>query len=246
MPGLLKVGRTDRLPETRALELRTTGVPTPFKHEFSLLVGDSCTTEARVHAALEATGCRVHPGREFFEISIGEAIDAIHAAIGSLQEEYPDDKTNQPSVNTLYLSGASLDLPEGRQEISKNRAADISERQLEIARLGCPSAFQRAASLYFINCPSSMRFRQYSQLYLNALHQNASGNSRMPKARYQDAGRMAADHAIRLLERRWTVAGDFDFLADFLGKAEEIRLGFKEVIRSSKLPESVRDQMLSL
>jgi hypothetical protein len=66
MPGLLKVGITERTPEERAKELSTTGVPTPFVIEFAKRVKSPAQKEATLHALLEKYAERTNARREFF------------------------------------------------------------------------------------------------------------------------------------------------------------------------------------
>jgi len=66
MPGLLKVGITERTPEERAKELSTTGVPTPFVIEFAKRVKNPAQKEATLHALLEKYAERTNARREFF------------------------------------------------------------------------------------------------------------------------------------------------------------------------------------
>jgi len=72
MPGIVKVGKTRRLPTDRSSELYTTGVATPFVVEFSMYSRDVDHFELAVHVELE--DYRVNKGREFFKLSIDEAI----------------------------------------------------------------------------------------------------------------------------------------------------------------------------
>jgi len=72
--GLLKIGETMRTPEDRAKELFTTGVPTPFKVEFSRKVANTKEKEKDIHKILESY--RV-PSREFFNVTVEEAMRVI-------------------------------------------------------------------------------------------------------------------------------------------------------------------------
>ena len=85
MPGLLKIGYTETTPLKRAADLSTaTGVPTPFKVEWSLSIdGDAELVEKRTHAALD----RHRSGKEFFKVSIETARLAIHQAYAELYPE---------------------------------------------------------------------------------------------------------------------------------------------------------------
>ncbi|WP_198174539.1 GIY-YIG nuclease family protein [Burkholderia pseudomallei] len=67
MPGLVKIGRTLRDARTRARELSSTSVPTPFQVAFELFAEQHEALETRVHQAL--TDFRVDAAREFFSLS---------------------------------------------------------------------------------------------------------------------------------------------------------------------------------
>jgi hypothetical protein len=80
MPGIVKIGLTERDIETRVRELSShTGVAAPYHEEARFEVCDPVEVEAQVHAALAAA--RVNPDREFFRISVQKAIDAVSKII---------------------------------------------------------------------------------------------------------------------------------------------------------------------
>lgn len=79
MPGLLKIGRTNDL-ERRRLELSSaTGVPVPFRIEHFVEVNDPVYAEFMAHHVLYRE--RISFDREFFEVSLGVAKDALDIAI---------------------------------------------------------------------------------------------------------------------------------------------------------------------
>ena len=78
MPGIVKVGGST-CPDARADQLSSgTGIPLPFVVEFTTWVDFGSQTEVIAHRALAEH--RVSPSREFFRVSVDEAIEAIHAA----------------------------------------------------------------------------------------------------------------------------------------------------------------------
>lgn len=79
MPGLVKVGSTDRTANIRADELYTTGVPSPYKVEFRAITSNPKDAEKEAHRLLDAH--RPTPKREFFEVSLEEAINAVREAL---------------------------------------------------------------------------------------------------------------------------------------------------------------------
>lgn len=77
MPGLVKIGVTDRLVEDRKRELFSTGVPVPFDIEFGLTTSHPKDVEDGAHRLLASARL---PRREFFEVSVEEAIAAVQMA----------------------------------------------------------------------------------------------------------------------------------------------------------------------
>ena len=74
-PGLLKVGFSRKMPEERALELDTTGVPSAFVVEYYCIVDGDAELEGRVHRLMASK--RHREGREFFRAELGEVIETI-------------------------------------------------------------------------------------------------------------------------------------------------------------------------
>lgn len=81
MPGLLKIGCTSRPVEKRSAEIgRATGVPGPFGIERKVPVyANPKKLEEKVHRALSFV--REHNSREFFRISVEDAMPIIQAVL---------------------------------------------------------------------------------------------------------------------------------------------------------------------
>lgn len=79
MPGMVKIGKTTRDPRTRAGELFASGVPTPFVIEATIETPEINETELTVHRLLSAN--RVNKKREFFHVSVSEAVHALRRAV---------------------------------------------------------------------------------------------------------------------------------------------------------------------
>src|SRR5690242_11672064 len=75
MPGLLKIGRTQRPTRDRLRELQRTGVPTPFEVAYELFSERSDEIENALHQRFEAF--RVNPKREFFRVPLREVIASL-------------------------------------------------------------------------------------------------------------------------------------------------------------------------
>lgn len=75
MPGMIKIGKTLRDTRTRARELSTTGVPTPFQVAFEIFSEEHDTLE--VLAQSELADFRVSQNREFFRYPLHKAIELL-------------------------------------------------------------------------------------------------------------------------------------------------------------------------
>ena len=81
MPGLVKIGITTRLVADRVSELNSaTGVPEQFKVEAYFESSDPSKHESSVHRSLAPKRIK---GKEFFSVSLEEAIDAVRKVTGN-------------------------------------------------------------------------------------------------------------------------------------------------------------------
>ena len=88
MPGYLKIGMTERTPEERARELsQVTGVPVPFTVAYSEDVPDCAAAERLIHARLDQF--RTRKGREFFHLSLRDAIRELSQIAGEVRQLVP-------------------------------------------------------------------------------------------------------------------------------------------------------------
>jgi hypothetical protein len=72
---LIKIGRTTKTPESRALELSSTGTPGRFVVAYSVLVNNCIDVESEMHKIFSDK--RHTNDREFFEVSSAEAINTL-------------------------------------------------------------------------------------------------------------------------------------------------------------------------
>lgn len=110
MPGVFKIGMTDRSPSKRCEEISSsTGVPGPFDVLFFIEVEEPRSVERAMHNFFSAE--RVCAGREFFECDIR----IIHRAFKVYQEEgFAYAETN--------TGGAALHFAYSKEPISDERA----------------------------------------------------------------------------------------------------------------------------
>lgn len=78
MEGLVKIGKTTKDPNERVKELSSaTGVAKPFVLAYQRKFYDCHNAEKMIHQYLTSKGVRYNSSREFFEMPINEAIDAV-------------------------------------------------------------------------------------------------------------------------------------------------------------------------
>ena len=139
MPGLVKVGRTTRLPSTRVAELsQATGVASPFVLVFEQSFGDCVSAERDIHGVLEQCGMRLAPNREFFR---GRVTDIIH-----LVQQYACDRGDASMVSMARSSSEFLQDGDqhlfGQEELPQDVAQALRCYQLAAAG-GSLLAFER-------------------------------------------------------------------------------------------------------
>lgn len=244
MPGLLKIGRTDRQPELRARELRTTGVPNPFVLEHYVGVEDSALAERQIHQLLQSRGARMANDREFFSIDLYDAI-AILDLVAKMKPFAPDF-TRAGELGEL---AATVPIPDALNCSSEK--VDLSAAQLAaIARRGYPYAMRQAANLFETHTPSGPRFKQYYREYLELLradatrHLLASTNGKDVRA---SVGQAAAEYLYVCSLHRWLIDDDFDFLASFLVSGDQFQYeGYLNELSRFSLPDEIAQRAREL
>jgi hypothetical protein len=170
MPGLVKIGKTTRLPSARAEELSgVTGVATPFIIVYEEFFDDCDSVEAFVHHKLSDGGLRISENREFFRAPVSDVIKVILSArSGSMNRS----NSSVPSADDL-ISGDDDSLSEFRlqgyvppqpwddlmEEAERHYYghdgylqdyAEAFELFRDAARLGSPRAYRRLGDMYRI------------------------------------------------------------------------------------------------
>jgi len=90
MPGILKIGMTERTPEIRLGEANVSDTwrpPTPYKIEFAKKVSNSSGKEKTLHILLEQYTDRIHPRKEFFRVSPEEIRKFFDLMDGEMWDE---------------------------------------------------------------------------------------------------------------------------------------------------------------
>jgi T5orf172 domain len=110
MPGLVKVGRSSRLPEDRAKELHTTAVPYGFHVDRRAVTSRPVEVERRAHDLLATF--RVASNREFFRTTPDVAINAVRQA--ALEVAGIDAWAHQPIHRLRSQDRIALTLRSGQ------------------------------------------------------------------------------------------------------------------------------------
>lgn len=96
MPGILKVGMTERTPAIRLSEANASDTwrpPTPYKIEFAKKVFNPLQKEKTLHILLEQYTDRINPRREFFRVSPEEVRKFFDLMDGEMwAENYQEDE----------------------------------------------------------------------------------------------------------------------------------------------------------
>ena len=98
MPGILKVGMTERTPEARLNEANASDTwrpPTPYKIEFAKKVSNASQKEKTLHILLEQYTDRIHPRREFFRISPEEVRKFFDLMDGEMWSETRNEEEKE-------------------------------------------------------------------------------------------------------------------------------------------------------
>ena len=117
MPGILKVGMTERTPEARLSEANASDTwrpPTPYKIEFAKKVSNPSQKEKTLHTLLEQYTDRIHLRREFFRVSQEEVRKFFDLMDGEMwaetceeeEEEEEEEDTSSESAPRVKATGA--------------------------------------------------------------------------------------------------------------------------------------------
>ena len=105
MPGILKVGMTERTPKERLSEANASDTwrpPTPYKIEFAKKVSNSSQKEKTLHILLEQYTDRINPRREFFRVSpeeVSKFFDLMDGEMWKDKRNGGDDKGGNDERN---------------------------------------------------------------------------------------------------------------------------------------------------
>ena len=121
MPGILKVGMTERTPELRLIEANSSDTwrpPTPYKIVLAKKVLNPKQKESTLHIILSQYTERINPKREFFRVSQEEVKTFFDLIDGELwvetpeeeKEEEEDEEEKEKEVATNTIKKGSRDM----------------------------------------------------------------------------------------------------------------------------------------
>lgn len=104
MPGIFKIGKTNKDPLIRAKSLYTTGTPYPFNIEICKYVKNVNQKEKLLHNILEKHNYRCNPNREFFKVDI----DLIKLYFKLLDGDDYEINVNDTENNVDYIDNKKI------------------------------------------------------------------------------------------------------------------------------------------
>jgi hypothetical protein len=153
MPGILKIGMTEKTPEERLVHANSSSTwnpPTPYKYEFSKKVLNPRETERKIHNLLSIK--RSNPKREFFTASVeevnlifdmidGEYHQLIHKNDKKiLKRQLEKDKKCQLEEELIYnfISERVIKTDDNKDKIMKCSLAAEFKMWIQIEGERCP------------------------------------------------------------------------------------------------------------
>jgi hypothetical protein len=123
MPGILKVGMTERTPEARLGEANASDTwrpPTPYKIECAKKVSGASEKEKTLHTLLEQYTDRIHPRREFFRVSKEEVRKFLDLMDGEMwTETQVDDNEYDDKESSESVLGTNSSKMRGCRDMNK-------------------------------------------------------------------------------------------------------------------------------
>lgn len=231
MPGLIKIGRTDRTLEQRMRELNTTGVPTPFVLEHSTHTTNSLMAEKEIHAALSARGVRNSNSREFFRMDLNKAKQVVDAIAGL----YCDEVNVEPEIDLnkkIELLAArffsakrpSYSKPLGSYKILEDyEVSQYEDEFLEIAELGYPAAYKELGKIFSTVYPHQEKWKKYERASLSLFAPFVSIQIMMAQilndatdTSAKDFAKSAADYIASAYVKNWLEQDDVEFIGGLI------------------------------
>lgn len=165
---IVKIGKTTKEPEERAKELSSsTSVATPFIVVYKRAFNNCHIAEKMAHEILESRGCRVNSNREFFAISIPDAINIILQLPDDAEEELAEDEYSDENYSNNDLAEEFYEMGDEYAYGSENTFQDIDKAIAcyeRSANLGKTEALQDLGMLWYYDKSNAEKALQYFHL----------------------------------------------------------------------------------
>ena len=113
MPGIYKIGMTDRDPTERLKEANKSDTwkpPTPYELEFAKKVDDPKAKESSMHKIFENLGFRPNVRREFFNVPLDTAKEVFNLIDGEWWEPTKVDEKEYKELDSKYVLAPKRDM----------------------------------------------------------------------------------------------------------------------------------------
>lgn len=144
---------------------------------------------------------------------------------------------------------ASVSVPLGNELISEIKALRLENQLAKIGRQGYPHALKTVAEIFEVNCPSTIKFKEFwiEYLELSRIEAEARPAALGGRAMRVAVGRDAAEYLQRLSGRGWLLPSDFSYISSFLVSGDRfVYEGLITEVSRPGFPASVKEQAESL
>jgi hypothetical protein len=124
MPGLVKIGRSTRVPTERASDddLSSTGIPKTFEPQYYAFFDDMVEAEKQAHIKLS----KYHYGKEFFKTDVATAIAAIESLSVPFKKIYSKREDDRKAAQIRAAE---------KRKVAQIRAKKKAEREENIRQI---------------------------------------------------------------------------------------------------------------
>jgi hypothetical protein len=155
LPNLVKIGKTQGTADDRARQLSGTGVPASFVVVYKKDFNDCDSAERFVHTLLETRGYRVAANREFFDVPVPVAIEAILAAHAHFSTRETSQGSHESIAESFHGESSWRPLRDAADAARLGLDGEIQDDTQAVrlyeqaAKLGAPDAYIALAEMNF-------------------------------------------------------------------------------------------------
>ena len=167
MPGILKIGMTERTPVVRLREanMSNTWIPAPFIIELAIKVKNPKQKETAIHLLLDQYVERTHSRREFFKVSVEEIKCFFDLMDGEYWQDDDPKTDDEYTIGCRVMSKCFTDGQEIRHKIGITKflyGTYNAEKDAIIYNDKCYSLHKFAGLHYNIERPARTKWNAWS------------------------------------------------------------------------------------